>query len=130
MQEAEASFKAGPRPRWVFTTPEGHMIRSNNFRDRIWRPLLKKLELRYRNVHATRHTFATHLILGGAKLVYVQRQLGHSSIKTTVDIYHHWLEEVDRGNRLEVDRVLEQEPMGSSPKPSPSQHPHTEGIVN
>ncbi|MBI5410501.1 MAG: site-specific integrase [Nitrospirae bacterium] len=72
-------------PEWLFTTPEGYQIRSNNFRDRIWNPLLASLGLRYRCVHAIRHTYATRLIMAGAPLVYVQRQLGHSSIQVTVD---------------------------------------------
>ena len=43
-----------------------------------------------RNVspHLWRHTFATHLLAGGANVVYVQRLLGHRSLKTT-EIYTH-----------------------------------------
>jgi site-specific recombinase XerD len=36
--------------------------------------------------HVWRHTFATHLVSNGANIVYVQRLLGHRSLKTT-DIY-------------------------------------------
>jgi site-specific recombinase XerD len=35
------------------------------------------------SVHVWRHTCATHLMRGGAGLVYVQRLLGHRSLKTT-----------------------------------------------
>lgn len=85
LQEAEAALTGRPRSKWLFNTPQGHIIRSNNFRDRVWGPLLKKAGLRRRTIHATRHTFATRLIMAGAPLTYVQKQLGHSSIQITVD---------------------------------------------
>ena len=43
----------------------------------------------YRNMHVTRHTFATRLIRRGARLENVQQLMGHSSIQTTVDLYSH-----------------------------------------
>ncbi len=62
-----------PSPEWLFATPNGEMIRSNNFRDRVWKPLLKKAGLPYRWIHATRHTYASRLIMNGANIVYVQK---------------------------------------------------------
>ena len=37
-----------------------------------------------------RHTFASRHLMNGADMVWVQRQLGHTSIKMTVDTYAKW----------------------------------------
>lgn len=106
IQEAEALLSSRTQERWLFSTPSGSMIRSNNFRDRVWKPLLKAANLPYLWIHSTRHTFATRLIENGANIVYVQKQLGHSSIQLTVDTYCHWIKESERNAGLEVDRLI------------------------
>jgi integrase len=106
VQEAEACLKKASLDGWLFTTPQGAMIHGNNFRDRVWKPLLKAAGVPYRWIHATRHTFATRLIMAGAPLVYVQKQLGHSSIQITVDTYCHWIRLTERNAVLEVDRLM------------------------
>ena len=47
--------------------------------------------LRVRNPHNLRHTYATMLLMDHYSPAYVQKQLGHSSISITVDIYGHWI---------------------------------------
>lgn len=93
-------------PSWIFTTTAGTFLNEGSFRYRHWTPLLKKAGLRSLRVHDLRHTFASLLIQHGESLAYVKEQLGHHSIKLTVDTYGHL---IPGGNKAAVDRLDEPE---------------------
>jgi len=84
---------------FVFVSSKGGRL----VRESIWRILQKHArhaDLRGRVFpHALRHSFATHLVEGGADLRYVQEMLGHSKISTT-QVYT----QVDRKRLLAVHR--------------------------
>jgi integrase len=69
-----------------------------------WTKLLNQAGITYRKPHALRHTYASLLIQNGESLAYVKDQLGHSSIKITVDTYAHL---AAGGNKAAVDRLDE-----------------------
>ena len=92
----------GEVPPWVFLTVTGTPLAHAHVRHRVWRKLLAKAELRYIRVHDLHHTFASLLIQQGESLAYVKEQLGHHSIRMTVDVYGHL---VPGGNRQAVDRL-------------------------
>jgi integrase/recombinase XerD len=96
--EAIRGYLATVRPRllqgkpdtegWVFVSRTGKPLR----REAIWE-LVKKYALvagipATISPHSLRHSFATHLLAGGADLRQVQEMLGHASIATT-QIYTH-----------------------------------------
>ena len=60
-----------------------------------------------------RHTLASLLLQHGESAVYVQLQLGHASIKLTLDTYGRWL---PMGNRAAVNRLDEPSPQESGSK--------------
>ena len=102
LREAEAVVEGRTVSPWLFSGPEGAPITPGAFWQNCWRPLLRRSALRYRKPHALRHTYASLLIQNGESLAYIRDQLGHHSIKITVDTYGHL---IPGANRQAVDRL-------------------------
>ncbi|MBX9788321.1 MAG: site-specific tyrosine recombinase XerD [Pirellulales bacterium] len=90
LQQERPTFVAGrsPAPTWLFVSRHGRPLA----RQRIWE-LIKRYAVQAGapadvSPHWLRHTFATHLLSGGADLRQVQELLGHANIATT-QIYTH-----------------------------------------
>lgn len=60
-------------------------------RELYWRPLLKKLGIRYRSPYETRHTYATMMLMAGVTPAYGARQLGHS-VEMFLRNYSRWID--------------------------------------
>lgn len=73
----------------LFPNTLGSIESRANFRQRVWLPLLKKVGIESRGFHHTRHTYATLSLAAGDDIAVVSKQLGHSKISITYDLYHH-----------------------------------------
>jgi len=104
-------------PEWLFLNNSLGPSDGNNWRKRVFDKALNKAGLRKIRVHGLRHTYASLLIKNGEFLAYVRDQLGHHSIKITVDIYGHLAPE---GNKEAVDRLDDSD---STPPNAPHTHP-------
>jgi len=100
-----------PMPALLFPTENGTPMNPAHILRAIERTLRKANLAMHFSVHCFRHTFASQLLQMGVSPAYVQRQLGHSSIAMTVDIYGKWL---PAGNREAVDRLDETLPQAAS----------------
>jgi len=79
------SATAGPA---VFLNSRGKRITPRSVARIVKSYLLKSSEQQRLSTHSLRHSFATHLLEGGANLRAVQQMLGHSSLKTTQKYAH------------------------------------------
>lgn len=57
--------------------------------DRWWKAQLDRADVRYRNPHVARHTFATRWLRRGGRLETLSLAMGHASFQTTADLYAH-----------------------------------------
>jgi integrase/recombinase XerD len=107
IREVRPALLEGRRPTSVlFVGRGGHMLS----RKTVWKSF-KKLALKAGvdgKVHTLRHSFATHLLSGGADLRSVQELLGHADIATT-QIYTHVSQEALKRTHEEFH------PRGGSP---------------
>jgi integrase/recombinase XerD len=95
----QLSAGVGRASEWLFVSRSGRRLR----REAIWE-LVKKYAVvggvsTEISPHTMRHSFATHVLAGGADLRQVQEMLGHASIATT-QIYTH----VDQSRLKKIHR--------------------------
>ena len=57
-------------------------------------------------LHDLRHTYASLLIAQGAHPKYIQAQLGHASIQTTLDRYGHLMPDAHAAEARKLDRLV------------------------
>jgi len=89
-------------PAWVFSTEQGTPLDVKKVQ-RAFRRALKAAKLPgHFSPHSLRHSFASQLIQAGISLAYVQTQLGHASIRLTVDSYGNHL---PSANKAAVDAL-------------------------
>lgn len=73
--------------KYVFLSPDETPY-SGSILQKIWMKVRQELGINYR-LHDFRHTFCSYLILRGVDLKTVQVLMGHSDVRTTMQIYAH-----------------------------------------
>jgi integrase len=130
IRQAENAVAGTEASRWLFpsVTDPDKPLNDAWFRDRVWRPLLEKAEVRHVHVHDARHTYASLMLRRGVPPAYVSRQLGHSSIQVTVDLYGHFIPGADRHHVEGLAEAIEEAATGQNatraqPVPAAEQQP-------
>lgn len=107
-REAEAASLGRPvaLTDYILGGPDGRPLYPNTL-SIVYRKLARAAGLPSTRLHSLRHVHATQLLGSGAPLLAVSRRLGHSSARTTTDIYGHALPAVDRELAQGFDALLE-----------------------
>ena len=91
-QQAKDMLKLGyntmSKKQLLFTNLKNEFINPQKIGQKI-RPICKKIDLKEITPHGFRHTHCSLLFEAGASIKEVQDRLGHSDIKTTMNIYAH-----------------------------------------
>jgi integrase len=84
----EAVIKGKKQDELVFHSPTGKSIDDHNFQNRIFKPVLKKLEIDERVLYACRHTFGSRCIDAGITPVMTAFLMGNNP-ETALRNYTH-----------------------------------------
>jgi len=98
-------------PPWVFANKKGKIFCEASFKNALNR-CLDAANLRKIRIHDLRHTYSTIRLMRGHNVGDVSYQLGHASIKMTLDTYTHWMpgkfkSEIDDLDNIKSDVTLQ-----------------------
>jgi len=107
-------YKDHVRPKLLKKPEKAFFLNAKGGRisDRAIRMIIKKYTKDFNkkvSPHTLRHTFATHLLEGGADLRYVQELLGHVRISTTQIYTHLTSEQIRKTYTLSHPRAIKKE---------------------
>jgi integrase len=91
----------------IFANPNGTPLNPNSISSTVSR-LCRRLGLpNGASLHVLRHSHASLLLADGVDIATVSARLGHSSVRTTADIYSHALRGKDQAAALRWDDIMQ-----------------------
>jgi integrase len=105
LHEKLLEYKKSAYCEWVFPNPENQRpyTYSRTIVDHKFKPMLQRLNITYKGLYQTRHTFASLSVQSGIPMHIVKECMGHKDISTTQRFYLRFgnLNQVDVRNQLE-----------------------------
>ena len=90
---------------YVFTRQDGKAYHPD-YLTKVYRRLATKAGLRTTRLHGMRHFRASALISSGADISAVSKEMGHSTIAVTNDIYGHLFEKASKANAKRAAKLV------------------------
>ena len=90
----------------IFDNGSGNPIDGTNLLAREFHPALERAGIRRLRFHDLRHTYAALQTASGENFKFIQQQMGHASITTTMDLYGHLLPEASEGAGERLDALV------------------------
>jgi len=101
IKKARPWFVRGNDEGILFLSVKGKRLSSSSIRSMLSKRLKNAgIEKKGVSPHSFRHSCATHLLMNGADIRYVQELLGHESIETTVLYTRHIVENLKKVHRM------------------------------
>lgn len=82
----------GIKTKFIVSNPKGEMM-NERVMEQTFKRICEENKIKYKGLHALRHTFGSVLLLKGADIKIVSDVLGHSTVNFTYDRYIHILNE-------------------------------------
>lgn len=80
---------------YVFYAPRGEPFKNTSYINIVLKKILKELDIEYRGIYQTRHTFASIRLSMGERLDWVSYMLRHESTDITLKRYFKYIKELD-----------------------------------
>jgi integrase len=90
----------------VFPAPEGGYLRRTNYRRRHWLPAVRNSVGEPCRFHDLRHSHVALLIAEGEHPKTIAARLGHTSVRTVLDVYGHLFDGIDRAAAERLDATI------------------------
>ena len=115
LERALQQLSTTRRSEFIFCSERGTPLDTDNFRHREFPAALRRAGLRRIRFHDLRHTYTSLLIAHGAHPKYIQAQLGHASIQTTLDRYGHLMPQLHQAEAQKLDELVFPDQQASQP---------------
>ncbi|MFQ5692412.1 MAG: tyrosine-type recombinase/integrase, partial [Nitrospinota bacterium] len=90
----------------VFPGKDGQAILPENWLKRVFHPAVRRARIPHVTFHSLRDTYAAMVVMAEKNPKYLQAQMGHASIRTTMDDYGGLFEEANPAAAARLERVF------------------------